>query len=486
MKIKKLMILGVVMMVLSGSIQTFANTTDTEGRTLEQEAFIKSLYNELNLSKTDYRSLLNNISETKIRLEKVDEEKVTLGEQLKNIDTQILEKTSFLRNTEKQLILSENQLLLLGEELEIKEIAFLYQKQMLNDYIKVLYQEENELYSKRDDGGFDAFKMLLSDSSVGGNLKNLEYFALLNNTAQQLMDKLDGLKKDLEDQKIVMEDEKNRLFALKQIYEDEKTQLELQKEAKEKLLEVTLGQEKVFGDLIKESEAQQEESLKEIQKLNSTIMLIEERMKLEGSSFDPKKYLDLLDKDNFNFDFKVTLGSMSGGFAWPVDPWKGISAYFRDTGYVKVFGVGHNAIDIPQHQGTAVRAAADGVVFKAKDNGYGYSYIILAHGDGFRTVYGHISSILVENGQHVPKGAIIGLSGGMPGTPGAGYMTTGPHLHFEMLRNNAYVDPLDYLPLDIFDSAKAKSLPEKYKKRWEAEVGVRGVLRQGSLDGFSS
>ena len=60
--------------------------------------------------------------------------------------------------------------------------------------------------------------------------------------------------------------------------------------------------------------------------------------------------------------------------------------------YVGVFGVQHNAIDIPQYQGTPVRAVADGVVYVARDNGYGAA-IILSHAGGFMTVYGHVSSI---------------------------------------------------------------------------------------------
>jgi murein DD-endopeptidase MepM/ murein hydrolase activator NlpD len=54
----------------------------------------------------------------------------------------------------------------------------------------------------------------------------------------------------------------------------------------------------------------------------------------------------------------------------------------------------------------------------------------------------------VEEGQLVQPGDVIGLSGGAPGTRGAGWMTTGAHLHFEVLENGEHVDPLDHLPID--------------------------------------
>lgn len=130
---------------------------------------------------------------------------------------------------------------------------------------------------------------------------------------------------------------------------------------------------------------------------------------------------------------------------WPVSPSYGISAIFHDPEYKKYFGMEHNAVDIPAMQGTVITAPADGTISSVVDNGMGYSYLLIDHG-GYSTLYGHVSRFLVEKGQTVTQGDAIAESGGMPGTKGAGNLTTGPHLHFEVITGEGHVNPLKYLP----------------------------------------
>ena len=133
-------------------------------------------------------------------------------------------------------------------------------------------------------------------------------------------------------------------------------------------------------------------------------------------------------------------------FQWPVAPLLGISAHFQDASYRKRFGLDHNAVDIPTDQLTPVQAPLSGKVLKVHDGGQtGYSYVQMAHREGFSTVYGHIYSSKVNEGDVVQQGEVIALSGGAIGTYGAGKLTTGPHLHFEILKDGQHVNPMDYL-----------------------------------------
>lgn len=131
--------------------------------------------------------------------------------------------------------------------------------------------------------------------------------------------------------------------------------------------------------------------------------------------------------------------------AWPVDSIREISAPFLDPAYEERFGIPHEGTDIPVLQGTPVLAAADGVVRTVSDRGQGFNSLTLVHEDGIVTLYGHVSGFLAEEGQRVRRGDPIARSGGEPGTPGAGLLSTGQHLHFEVIANGEHVDPLRYL-----------------------------------------
>ena len=122
----------------------------------------------------------------------------------------------------------------------------------------------------------------------------------------------------------------------------------------------------------------------------------------------------------------------ASGFIWPFH--SAISQYFGENG--------HKGIDLEGlgREGEPVVAAAGGqvVVVVWSDWGYG-NHVIIDHGDGLQTVYGHLSDISVIEGEYVSQGQTVGAIGN------TGY-STGPHLHFEVRLWGAVVDPLAYLP----------------------------------------
>jgi murein DD-endopeptidase MepM/ murein hydrolase activator NlpD len=95
----------------------------------------------------------------------------------------------------------------------------------------------------------------------------------------------------------------------------------------------------------------------------------------------------------------------------------------------------HPGIDVAVPIGSAVRAAGGGVVETAgTDSAYGL-FVLLRHSDGYETMYGHTSRLLVHDGDSVAAGQVIALSGNTG-------RSTAPHLHFEIRREGKSIDPL--------------------------------------------
>lgn len=131
--------------------------------------------------------------------------------------------------------------------------------------------------------------------------------------------------------------------------------------------------------------------------------------------------------------------SGNGQFAWPVPGYSRISSEFGyRTSPISGKKEFHNGLDIPGGYATAIVAAEAGTVtYAAWMNGYGYT-IIIDHGSGLTTLYGHNSSLVVSRGQKVSRGQTIARCGS------TGW-STGNHCHFTVSKNGTAVNPHNYL-----------------------------------------
>ncbi len=129
-------------------------------------------------------------------------------------------------------------------------------------------------------------------------------------------------------------------------------------------------------------------------------------------------------------------GGTTGSFIWPVPHTHNITSYMEWR-----WGRMHNGIDIAggDDYGQPIIASDGGIVTFAGNDGGGYgNYVMIDHGNGYMTVYGHASEICCETGQYVGQGETIALIGSTGNS-------TGPHLHFEVRLNGEYQDPLNYV-----------------------------------------
>jgi len=125
------------------------------------------------------------------------------------------------------------------------------------------------------------------------------------------------------------------------------------------------------------------------------------------------------------FNHPVRGARLTSPFGWRNDPFTGVRRH-------------HSAIDLAAPLGTPILAAKDGQVsVVGYDRVFG-NFIIMTHAGNFQTLYAHLHTVTVQRGAQVRQGARIG-------TVGSTGLSTGPHLHFAIYRNNRAVNPLDFL-----------------------------------------
>jgi len=124
--------------------------------------------------------------------------------------------------------------------------------------------------------------------------------------------------------------------------------------------------------------------------------------------------------------------SISERFVWP-------TAGDLTSGFGYRWGRLHEGIDLANDVGTKIKAARAGrVAYAGWYSGYGYT-VMIEHDQGYTTLYGHLSESVVQNGQYVKSGHVIGYMGSTGNS-------TGPHLHFEVRKNGVPINPYNVLP----------------------------------------
>ena len=125
-----------------------------------------------------------------------------------------------------------------------------------------------------------------------------------------------------------------------------------------------------------------------------------------------------------------TLKRIASGFGYRVDP-------IYKTRKM------HKGLDFSAPKGTKIYATGDGVIQMVKRDRWGYgTHIIIDHGYGYTTLYGHMSKASVKKGENVKRGQVIGLVGSTG-------KSTGPHLHYEVAKNGVQVNPVGYFYNDL-------------------------------------
>ena len=379
-------------------------------QTAAESAEIQELNKQIAAKKETIKQLEETIAKYNKNIEQTKVEGESLKNQLAFLGNNISKAEADIKLTQEKIQQAQLQIEALELTIAAKEATLEKQKKIITKMVQGINTDKEKNY----------LEVLLTNDSFAAFYDQLQYTVRVYQDMGQSVKVLRVIKEDLQGKRDQINTTKQTYEDLKAELEEKKAGLEDQSDYKETLLVQTKSKEVKFKTLVTSLKQQYQAVINEQRAAEEQI----------------KKKLAQENK----------LSDSVGTFAWPVSS-RTITAQFHDPTYPFKNVFEHSAIDIRASQGTPVRAAESGYVARAKTCSLSscYAYVLIVHTGSISTLYGHLSRIDVTADQFVNKGDVIGLSGGKPGTVGAGPFVTGPHLHFEVRLNGIPVDPVGYL-----------------------------------------
>ena len=334
-------------------------------------------------------ALADNKAEVLQRRKLLDQQVANTSAQIQNIETQISEYSALIAQTESELANTQQQ-----------------------------EAEQYELFCKRvrameEQGTVDYWSVLFRANNFSDLLSRLDAVNEIVEYDQRVIDRLKALQVEIAEKKTQLEGSKAQSEAARAELVSKKKLLDAQRQEAIALIQEIQSNEKQYQGTLRSLDQEEEAIQRKI------VQLSKELAAQQAAQGKPTS-------------------SSSGGYIWPVD-----SRYITSTvgGRSSPGGVGstnHKGTDIGRvgYTSPIYAAKAGTVIVSQYSSSYG-NYVVVSHGSGNTTLYGHMSSRKVEVGQYVKQGDVLGITGSTGNS-------TGPHLHFEVTENGVRVNPLSH------------------------------------------
>jgi septal ring factor EnvC (AmiA/AmiB activator) len=362
------------------------------------------------------------IKEEKQRLKKIEQQIKSVKDEINNLQKkesgylEALHKIEkLLRDTEKELQTIERDLELARKEIEQGEDELIFEKRMLKEKTKLLENRLREIYKRRLTGYME---ILFNSESFSDFLTRFRYIKKILSLDAEVISDIQQQMKKIEDNKMNLENREEILSLLKKEVEKEKENIDFSIKARKSIINKIDSQKEVYLKSLKELE----QSSQEIKNIIERIYTQRE----EDSKRVTQKEVPA-----------ITLKPKKGILALPVQG-KLISGYGRHKNTDFNTYTFNSGIDISAPLGQVVHAAGSGeVIYTGSIKGYG-QIIIIDHGGRITTLYAHLSKILIDIGEKVKKGQIVGQVGDSGGV-------SSTRLHFEVRVEGKPTDPMNWL-----------------------------------------
>lgn len=400
-----------VLLALVIAISVFANrpatTTATSFSSITSES-IKDKENQIDQAQEEKENLQNSLTDVKKIKAELEKEKRDLSKYVEQLDAELL--------TIQENIARLNGLISEKEaEIAVTQAQLAEARQIEADQYEAMVQRIQFMYTH---GDTTYMEMLFSGDSISDILNQVVYMEQISAYDRQQLDEF-MLNRQL------IELCEQELIAAKELLDAEKAGVEAEEAAMEELIAEKEATIVAYQTDINNKEQAIADYEADIAEQNEIIEALEAAVAAER-----KKILEesgiVLTYDGGKFKMPIaSYTRVSSPYGWRMHPTLGVQKY-------------HNGIDLASPTGTAIYAAYDGIVVASAYSSSMGNYIMIDHGSGLYTIYMHASKLYVSEDDVVVRGETIAAVGSTG-------RSTGPHLHFGVRLNGAYVNPSNYV-----------------------------------------
>lgn len=399
---KKPLALFLMLLVLPLSVTSVYATEEKDKQNEAKEKEIDDLEQKREETIDQIHDLKDNIGEIQKEINSLTTEKKTIQGYISDLDAKSQKLTKQIEQFEAQIAQKETDIQTTKEELEQAKAECDEQYDMMKQRIRYIY--ENPTGS--------LWEVLVTADSIADFLNRAEGVSSLSDYDRQMMDALVAVREEIALEEQTLEAELEELQMMRE-------EVSAQKKKINDSLNKKKGELQAKADALGDAADEKSDYKKQLEKQEKLLNQIEEQIAqaANGNAYE---------------------GSVTG-FIWPCPEYTRISSGFGPRPQpTPGASTNHKGVDLAAPYGSRILASAAGVVTTSTYSKSAGNYVVISHGKGVSTVYMHASALLVSVGDTVEQGQVIAKVGS------TGY-STGNHLHFGVIKNGKYVNPMGYI-----------------------------------------
>lgn len=360
-------------------------------------------------------------------------------EKIAELDQQLTEARANKENVMEQKYILDQRNSALMEEIELLSVQISETTARIEEN-EALEAQQYDLFCRQvreeeERGTTSYWSVLFKSTGFADLLSRLDFVNEVMDHDQAVIDNLRATRAKLAEDRSALEQQKAEMS-------DAQAELEQQIAEADALIAQYTKEEGALQALHDEKEADAarlEREIKEAEERERKRREEEERKRKEEEERRRKEEQERQQQEQQQQEEQQTPTVTESGYAWPTNNTRLITSPFGNRPAPGgIYSTNHKGVDIGAAYGTNVLASKSGTVIISRwYGGYGYC-VVIQHGYGNLTLYGHMSRLLCSEGQQVSQGQVIGLVGSTGNS-------TGPHIHFEIHENGVRVNPLNYL-----------------------------------------